>query len=58
MKTRRQALALAAALALTVVTAGLAFVGLAHRPPVNAAPAPAAALVQSAPAPAPHWSDD
>ena len=43
MKTPRQALALAAALALIVLTAGFAFLGLAQRPAPNAAAPPALA---------------
>jgi alpha-D-ribose 1-methylphosphonate 5-phosphate C-P lyase len=51
--SRRQALALAAALALTVVTAGAAVTGLRHQP-AHPAAAPVVHLVQPpAPAPAP-----
>jgi hypothetical protein len=49
IKSRRQAFALAAALALTVVTGGAAVTGLRHTP----SPTPKAAqVVQVAPAPA------
>jgi hypothetical protein len=53
LKSRRQALALSAVLAATVLTGGAAFLGIAHGPShvrTAAAPAPAA-VVQPAPAP-------
>jgi hypothetical protein len=50
---RRQAFALAAALALTVITGGAAVTGLRHAPPAHRQ-APVVHLVQpAAPAPAP-----
>jgi hypothetical protein len=54
MNSKRPALALAGVLAATVLTGGAAILGLAHRtaPP---APAPAAAVVQQAPAQS--WSE-
>jgi hypothetical protein len=52
--TNRQALALAAALAATVLTGGAAILGMAHRP---APAAPAATVVQQAP-PAPAWHEE
>jgi hypothetical protein len=59
MKTRLEAFALAGALALTVVTGGIAFAGLGHR---SAAHAPAPAVTQVVPvaaAPAaPHEEGD
>ncbi len=62
--SRRQALALAGALAATVVTAVVAIGGLSHRTAAHP-PAPAPVLVQpaapAAPAPAAattHWADD
>lgn len=52
--SRRQAFALAAALALTVVTGGAAVTGLRHAP-ATAPSHPATQVVQVAPAPqAPH----
>ena len=58
MTSRRQALALAGALTVTVFTAVVALAGLNHRPAApSGTPAVAAQVVQS-PAPAHAWSDD
>ena len=55
MKTKRQALGLAAVLAATVLTGGGAILGLLHRP-ASAVPA-APVVVQQAPPAAPAWSE-
>jgi len=47
IRTRRQALAVAGALTLTVITGGAALLGLAHKPAAPAA-TPTAAVVQPA----------
>jgi hypothetical protein len=61
MTSRRQALALAGALTLTVFTAAGAIAGLNHRPAAaspTGTPAAAQIVPTQAPAPAQTWRDD
>jgi hypothetical protein len=58
MTSRRQALALAGALTLTVFTAVGAVAGLNHRPPMPAGTPAIATQVAQSPAPAHTWRDD
>ena len=55
MNAKRSMLSLAALLAATVLTGGAAIAGLVHRPAPAATPS---AVVQQAPAPAPHASSE
>jgi hypothetical protein len=57
MKTRRHALALAAALAATVLTGGAAILGLSHTP-ASATPPTPSVLAQQAAAPPQYEGGD
>lgn len=58
MTSRRQALALAGALTLTVFTAVGAVAGFNHRPTASSGTPAVAAQIAPSPAPAHTWRDD
>jgi len=58
IRSRRQALAFAGALTVTVFTAVVAVAGFHHRPAATAGTTAVATQVAPNPAPGPTWKDD